>query len=98
MDAWLKTFHGTRDRLEAIWGKKRGGGGGERIGVVLVKVEFCSCTSPHLTYEIAGVNTVSLGGCLHSSKTIAKWAGGFHDELNGHVLDLDRDGLGQVVP
>ena len=48
--------------------------------------------------EIAGVNTVSLGGYLHSSKTRARWAEGFHDELNGHVFDLERDGLRQVVP
>ena len=43
--------------------------------------------------EIAGVNTASLGGYLHSTKT----AEGFHDELNGHVFDLERDGLRQVV-
>ena len=34
--------------------------------------------------EIAGVNTASLGGYLHSSKTRARWAKGFHDELNFH--------------
>ena len=43
--------------------------------------------------EIAGVNTASLGGYLHSSKTRARWAEGFHDELNGHEFDLERDGL-----
>ena len=48
--------------------------------------------------EIAGVNTASLDGYLHSSKTRARWAEGFHDELNGHVFDLERDGLRQVVP
>ena len=32
--------------------------------------------------EIAGVNTASLGGYLHSTKTRAKCAEGFHDELN----------------
>ena len=36
--------------------------------------------------EIAGVNTASLGGYLHSTKTRARWAEGFHDELNGHVF------------
>ena len=46
--------------------------------------------------EIAGVNTASLGGCLHSTKTRARWAEGFH-ELNGYVFDLERDGLRQVV-
>ena len=48
--------------------------------------------------EIAGVNTASLGGYLHSSKTKAGFAEGFHEELNGHVFDLERDGLRQVVP
>ena len=47
--------------------------------------------------EIAGVNLTSLGGCLHSLKTRARWSEGFHDELNGHVFDLKRDGLCQVV-
>ena len=46
-----------------------------------------------ISVSIAGVNTVSLGGCLHSSKTKARWAEGFHDELNGYVFDLERDGL-----
>ena len=44
--------------------------------------------------EIAGVNTASLGGHFHIWKTRA---GGFHDELNGHVFNLERDGLRQVV-
>ena len=39
--------------------------------------------------EIAGVNTASLGGYLHSTKTRARWADGFH-ELNGHVFDLEK--------
>ena len=43
--------------------------------------------------EIAGVNTASLGGYLHNSKTRARWAEGCHDELNGHVFDLERNGL-----
>ena len=47
--------------------------------------------------EIAGVNTVSLGGYLHSMMTRASWEEGFHDELNGHMFDLERDGLCQVV-
>ena len=48
--------------------------------------------------EIAGVNTASLGGYLHSGKTRVRWAEGFHDELNGHMFDLERDGLRLVVP
>ena len=48
--------------------------------------------------EIVSVNTASLGVYLHSSKTRARRAEGFHDELNGHVFDLERDGLHQVVP
>ena len=47
--------------------------------------------------EIAGVNTALLGGYLHSTKTRARWAEGFHDELNGHVFDLERNGLRQIV-
>ena len=47
--------------------------------------------------EIAGVHTASLGGYLHTTKTRARWAEGLHDELNGHVFDLERDGLRQVV-
>ena len=47
--------------------------------------------------EIAGVNKASLGGYLHSTKTRARLAEGFHDELNGHVFDLERYGLRQVV-
>ena len=47
--------------------------------------------------EIAGVNTSSLGGYFHSSKKRARWAEGFHDELNGHVFDLERDRFRQVV-
>ena len=55
-------------------------------------------TSLQIKYEIAGVNTASLSGYLHSSKTKAGFAEGFHEELNGHVFDLERDGLRQVVP
>ena len=47
--------------------------------------------------EIAGVNTASLGGYLHSKKKSARWFEGLHDELSGHVFDLERDGLRQVV-
>ena len=49
-------------------------------------------TSLPVMGEIAGVNTASLGGYLHSMKTRARWADGFHDEINGHVFDLERDG------
>ena len=54
-------------------------------------------TSLPVMGEIAGVNTASLGGYLYSTKTRAGWAEGFHDELNGHVFDLERDGLSQIV-
>ena len=47
--------------------------------------------------EIADVNTASLGGYLHTTKTRARWTEGLHDELNGHVFDLERDGLSQIV-
>ena len=50
-----------------------------------------------LRESATGVNTASLGGYLYSTKTRARWAEGFHDELNGHVFDLKRDGLRQVV-
>ena len=39
----------------------------------------------------------SLGGCLHSLKTRARWVEGLHDELHCHVCDLEWDGLLQVV-
>ena len=54
-------------------------------------------TSLPVMDEIAGVDTALLGGYLQSTKTRARWAEGFHDELNGHVFDLERDGLAQVV-
>ena len=54
-------------------------------------------TSLPIMGEIADVNTTSLGEYLHSTKTRARWAEGFHDELNSHVFDLERDGLRQVV-
>ena len=55
-------------------------------------------TSLPVIGELAGVSTALLGGYLHSKKTSARWAEGFHDELDGHVFDLERDGLRQVVP
>ena len=54
-------------------------------------------TSLPVMGEIAVVNTASLGGYLHSSKKKARWAEGFHDEFKGHVFDLERDVLRQVV-
>ena len=47
--------------------------------------------------KIAGVNTASLGGYLRSKNKRARWAEGFHDELNGHMFDLERDGLHQTA-
>ena len=47
--------------------------------------------------EIAGVNTASLGRYLHSSKKRARRAERFHNELNRHVFDLERDRLHQAV-
>ena len=40
---------------------------------------------PSAMGEIAGANTAPLGGCLHSTKTRARLAEGFH-ELNGLSL------------
>ena len=54
-------------------------------------------TSLPVMDEIAGANTASLDGYLHSSEKRARWTVGVHDELNSHVLDLERDGLRQVV-
>ena len=48
-------------------------------------------TSLPVMGEIVGVNT------HHSTKTRARRAEGFHDELNGHVFDQERDGFRQVV-
>ena len=58
---------------------------------------FPPSTSLPVMDEIAGVNTASLGGYLHSLKTRARWVEGFYDELSGHVFDLGRDGLRHVV-
>ena len=55
-------------------------------------------TSLQVMGEITGVNTASLGRYLHNAKTRARWAQGFHDELNGQVFNLERDGLRHVVP
>ena len=38
--------------------------------------------------KIGGVNTASMGGCLHSLKTRARWVEEFHNE---------KDGVGQVI-
>ena len=59
---------------------------------------FPPSTSLPVMGEIAGVNTASLDGYFHRSKTRARWAEGFHDEPNGHVFDMEMDGLRQVVP
>ena len=59
---------------------------------------FPPSTSLPVMGVIAGVNTTSLDGCLQFLKTRARWVERFHDELNGHVFDLERDGLRQVVP
>ena len=47
--------------------------------------------------EIADFNMASLGRYPLSSKKRARWAEGFHDELNGHVFNLERGGLHQVL-
>ena len=59
---------------------------------------FPPSTSLPVMGEIAGVNMASLDACLQSTKTRARWAEGFNDELDGHVLDLERGGFRQVVP
>ena len=46
-------------------------------------------TSISVIGEKDGVSTASLGECLHSSKSRARWAEGFNEELNGHVFDLE---------
>ena len=69
----------------------------DRTKTRLESVRNTPSTSLPVMGEIAGVNTASLGGYLHSTRTRARWAEGFHDELNGHMFDLERDGLLQVV-
>ena len=54
-------------------------------------------TSVPVMGEIAGVNTASLDVYLHSTKTRARQVEGFYNELNGHVFDLERDGLRRIV-
>ena len=54
-------------------------------------------TSLPVMGEIAGVNTALLDVYLHSMKTRARLVEGFHNELKGHMFDLERDGLRQVV-
>ena len=51
---------------------------------------FPPSTSLPVMGEIAGVNMAFV--YLHRTKTRARWVEGFQ-ELNGHVFDLDRDGL-----
>ena len=53
-------------------------------------------TSLPVLGEIAGVNMASAGKYLHSWKKRGRWAEGFHNELHGHMLNLDQDGLHQV--
>ena len=54
-------------------------------------------TSLPVMNETAGVDTASLGVYLHSTKTRARRPEWFRDELNGHVFDLERNGIRQVV-
>ena len=58
---------------------------------------FLPSTSLLVIGEIAGVTMASLGVYLQCTKAWARWVEGFNDELNGHVFDLERDGLCQVV-
>ena len=60
--------------------------------------EILKKKNPSVMGKTAGAKTASLGGCFHSSKTRARWMEGFHDELNGHIFDLEMDGPHQVVP
>ena len=46
-------------------------------------------TSLPVMGKIAGVSTASLGGYLHSTKTRARWAERFLDEVIGDVFDLE---------
>ena len=71
-------------------------GSGSVLWTYMGRKMLPSSTSLPVMGEIAGVNTASLGGYLHSTKTRARWAEGFH-EFNGHEFDLERDGLRQVV-
>ena len=81
---------------EASFGLQGGLGSGPVLWTYTGRKTLPPSTSLPVMGEIAGVNTASLGGYLHSTKTRARWAEGFH-ELNGHVFDLERDGLRHVV-
>ena len=74
----------------------RNPGSGQVLWTYTGKKTLPPSTSLRVMDEIAGVNKASLGVYLHSTKTRARWAKGFH-ELNGHVFHLERDGLRQVV-
>ena len=49
-------------------------------------------TSLPVMGEIAGVNLAARGGYLHRTYTRARWMEGFHNELNGHVFNLESVG------
>ena len=59
---------------------------------------FPHSTSLPVMGQIAGVSMASLGRYFHNLKIRASLAEVFHDEFNGHVFNLERDGLRQVVP
>ena len=61
------------------------------------KTSPAPCKNIPFMIEITGVNTASLDVYLHSSKTWARSAEVVRNELNGHVFDLERDRLRQVV-
>ena len=54
-------------------------------------------TSLPVMGKIAGVNTALLGRYANTKNKRVRWAEGFHSELYGHMFDLERDGLHQVV-
>ena len=67
-------------------------------------ISFCVDSQNHSCHIIASYQcrvqiTFSLLRViyLHGTKTRVRWAEGFHDELNCHVFDLERNGLRQVV-
>ena len=80
----------------ASFGLQGGLGSGPVLWTYTGRKTLPSSMSLPVMGEIAGVNTASLGGYLNSAKTRARWAEGFH-ELNGHVFDLERDGLCKVA-
>ena len=69
------------------------GGSGQVLRTSTGRKTLPRSTSFPIMGEIAGVNKASLSVHLHSTKKRARWAEGFNDELNGHVFDLERDGL-----